>query len=620
MNKLKEYFGTVSQEQIKSNIRRIIASYRNIWDILIELIQNSADAIIDKYTFDKIDMGEISIEVDTVERKIRIKDNGCGIIAEDLSKILVTGASLKRAGSSGKYGFMGFGLTFVAFQSNYIKIESVNNKIYHSATYIDLYKVVFSDSDIPSSEEEKLFLQPIAKDEDTWTQIEIYFPEEIEDGSLNANLKLLFEFCKNKKLIEYILRTRSAVGLIDTIFEEKSNFKFSMNVNGNRYNITNRYMTNKEIVEALYPDDKTIYKIDGDYGAVINISEKMPEFQQRATRNCNLLYTTVDNESIGTQNPMKARLYIEGTSKENLNEYAKLIGIDGKSADEIGGFKIQNGIWLSINGLPTGIQIDKLDHGNYLPFTVVVDIIDSEIKKELDAGRKGITDYKVRLIREKVKEILTDKLFMQYRPYIVQADTRVSSPLYDPRREFEDILSKKEYNEKLKVNSYIPPNEEQEVISIFTEMIANSMLVGYTCKVVSSFRVYDGYYQYNVEKKDTSALYSVENTLGIVNSVFNKLGNVLNKDLVVEFKRDFECIYKDINKNLKDFSQIDLLVCWNVNYDKKDSIRKKYGDQIVEISPQSRYFYGTTNEIITSKRQNPLPVIELQKVLNLVTT
>ena len=151
-------------------------------------------------------------------------------------------------------------------------------------------------------------------------------------------------------------------------------------------------------------------------------------------------------------------------------------------------------------------------------------------------------------------------------------------------------------------------------------MIANSMLVGYTCKVVSSFRVYDGYYQYNVEKKDTSALYSVENTLGIVNSVFNKLGNVLNKDLVVEFKRDFECIYKDINKNLKDFSQIDLLVCWNVNYDKKDSIRKKYGDQIVEISPQSRYFYGTTNEIITSKRQNPLPVIELQKVLNLVTT
>lgn len=617
MNILREYFGKISEEQIKSNIRRIIASYRNVWDILVEVIQNSADAIIDKYGFEKIELGKIIIKIDTMKRKLLIEDNGCGISYENLSKILVTGASLKREGNKGRYGFMGFGLTFVAFQSKLIRIESTCDGLKHSATYKDLYKVVFEENEIPMSEEEKSCKKPIRDGLDSMTKIEIEFPDNISENSLNDNLNLLFKFCRNKELIEYIIRTRTAVGLLDTIFEDKKNFMFDFYVDEKKYDIDNTFFTNKELVQRLYPDDKRIYDIEGDYKSIIEISKSMPEYQQRAARSSLLLNTIVKDVTIGTRDPMKANLYIEGTSKENLNEYCKDIEIDGKNVDEYGGFKIQNGIWLAINGLPTGIQIDKLDHGTFLPYTCIVDIIDSNLKSELDAGRKGITDYKVKLIKDAVKNIMADKKFIEYRPYLLQVDTRVTNPFYDARNEYDSIFIKKNLRNIMKFNKYLPPNEEQEVISILIELVSNGILKGYSCKALSSYQVYDAYFNYSISKDQSGIGYSLENPIGISNNIFSKFGTSLNKDIIVEFKRDFECIYKDINKNIKDFSQIDLLICWDSNYSKRNEIRKKTGDQIVEVSPKDRYFYGTTHEVIT-KRQNPLPIIELKKIVELL--
>lgn len=78
-NILKEELSKQQISQIRSNIERIISSYRHIWDIYTELLQNSADAIIEKFGEDKIEQGRIELEINTEQREIIITDNGIGI-------------------------------------------------------------------------------------------------------------------------------------------------------------------------------------------------------------------------------------------------------------------------------------------------------------------------------------------------------------------------------------------------------------------------------------------------------------------------------------------------------------------------------------------------------------
>src|ERR687886_1991960 len=122
-NVLREELSKQEEEQIKSNIDRIISSYRHVWDIYTELLQNSADALLEKYG-DRFDRGTIKLEITTGSREIIISDNGVGIEEDNISRIIVTGKSLKREKNCGKFGFMGYGFTFVAFQTEYLKIES----------------------------------------------------------------------------------------------------------------------------------------------------------------------------------------------------------------------------------------------------------------------------------------------------------------------------------------------------------------------------------------------------------------------------------------------------------------------------------------------------------------
>ena len=106
-NVLREELSKQETSQIRSNIERIISSYRHIWDIYTELLQNSADAIIEQFGEENISQGKITLDINSDERTIIITDNGIGIEESTISKILVTGKSLKRERNSGKFGFMG---------------------------------------------------------------------------------------------------------------------------------------------------------------------------------------------------------------------------------------------------------------------------------------------------------------------------------------------------------------------------------------------------------------------------------------------------------------------------------------------------------------------------------
>lgn len=608
-NELLEKLHALNEKQAKSNIERIISSYRHTWDIFTELIQNSADAIIEEFGFENISQGKISLEVNKDERKIIVSDNGCGIHESDLSGILVTGESLKRKNNQGKYGFMGFGLTFIAFQSSYFNITSVKDGFKSSRSYSDLYKFIYEDGQLNPSEEESKSLQSSETDEPNGTTISIYFPSEFPDDGIESNLESAFYYTEYIDLFKTILRTRTAVGLLDTVFDGVDNFEFSLFLNDTEITVDNKFLTPREIIDTIFYEEARVYDIDAYSKTMVKFSESLPNHQRESMRQAILLDQVIDNVEIGHRNKIFARIHISSTSKNNLNRFNENHLRKNEFSEE-NGYEYLNGIWLAINGLPTGVCLDSFEHGNYLPFTVIVDIKDKNFQKELDAGRKGITERRAWQIKDKVKELLKTNKFIDYRKYILGNLNRIEDPLYDPKEALLSKFRNKNEHNFQGINPYLPPCEEQEVISLFHLLLHNNLIKGYKEKVISSKEVYDGLYDYLlIESEET--LYSSINYLGVDRGVFNMQGSRINKNnIVIEFKHSLHQIFSDITTGLKNLNQIDIIVCWEIE-------KKKIDENGSIISPKSirdNIYYASTHFLTHSQKSN-LPVIELKTII-----
>lgn len=608
-NELLDKLHALNEKQAKSNIERIISSYRHTWDIFTELIQNSADAIIEEFGFDNISNGKISLEVNKDERKIIISDNGCGIEESDLSGILVTGESLKRKNNQGKYGFMGFGLTFIAFQSCYFNITSVKNGFKSSRTYNDLYKFIYEDGELNPSDEESQNQQSIQTDESNGTVISIYFPQQFPDDGIESNLESAFYYTEYVDLFKTILRTRTAVGLLDTVFDRVENFEFSLYLNDAEIIVENKFLTPREIIGTIFHDEARVYEIEAYSKTMIKFSENLPNHQRESMRQAILLDEVIDNVEIGHRNKIYARIHISSTSKNNLNRFNE-IHLRKSEFSEENGYEYLNGIWLAINGLPTGVCLDSFEHGNYLPFTVIVDVKEKNFQKELDAGRKGITERRAWQIKEKVKELLKTHNFINYRKYILGNSNRIENPLYDPKEALLLKFRNKTMTTFHGINPYLPPCEEQEVISLFHLLLHKNIIIGYKEKVISSKEVYDGLYDYLlVESEDT--LYNPLNYLGVDRGVFNMHGSTINKNnIVIEFKHSLHQIFSDITTGLKNLNQIDIIVCWEIEKNKIDE-----NGSIINPKPIRDNIYYAATHFLTHSQKSNLPVIELKTLI-----
>jgi hypothetical protein len=610
-NVLREELSRQEEEQIKSNIDRIISSYRHVWDIYTELLQNSADALLEKYG-DRFDRGTIKLEINTGSREIIISDNGVGIEEDNISRIIVTGKSLKREKNCGKFGFMGYGFTFVAFQTEYLKIESVKNGHKASRTYRDLYKFVYDNGEVPNSYEEENNIEPKNVTEESGTVIKAKFPQSFPEETVEESLAAAFRIATSKETMSAVLRTKTIVGFLDPVFDEGKCFNFSLIIDNNKIDAKTGYLTTREIVSDVLNSSQNQFYNRELYESLVNATEQLPRSSKDQARKAILLEEKIKNVLIGTRNPLKARVLISATSKTHINHYnERFKGQEGLSSD----FAIDHGLWLSICGMPIGVCLDAFDKSDYLPYTVIVDIQDEWIRRELDAGRKGISAYRMNQIAEKVYELLRTSNFIKYRRYVVGGgDSRLTNPLYDPKKELRDKLVEKKRFDSVLVHKYFPPLEEQEVISLFFELIVKDILKGYKPVILSGYQVYDGLFNYALKQADDTE-YSNSNKLGIRKNIFVSNDGLLSKEILIEFKKSLNDVYKDIDTNRKDLSHIDILVCWDVNFDNRAKLQGDRGDILQEKDITMNVYYGVTHQLIGGGRQQPLPIIELKKIL-----
>ncbi|MDE6733562.1 MAG: ATP-binding protein [Oscillospiraceae bacterium] len=587
-------FLTFPISSIRRSIKDIDDSYRNSWDIYAELTQNAVDAIR-KMQAVCDEKGAIELTINARDKSIIIKDNGCGISADDIPNLL-------KLFSSGKWddkstvGEKGVGLKFAYFQSTFFEIISCDGATGGRAIIKDaLFWKQQTTDDMLKLDFEEISAEDIEKSiglkRGTKITLKGVNISGDEDGSENSIFKLKFEQLK------YVLRSATYLGNTSTIWEDDPNpigivlSYTDYSGEEHRETLENRFFLPTEIY-----DDKDIVDID--------------EFEKWLKEK--------DRSDVEKRNKLQNKiLVLKGTYQykgyrkiqywvcflptrrnwDTINEKNHLFE-DITDEKELQKWKQDNsyciftpGIYTATKGMPTGITVDQPTTGfsGYWPnfFMIFEDDLLS-----FDIGRKSIHGKIQTIYQTKAKEI-----FGRIVPYVTNYTSAI--PLPSPISTTFDRDAIRDYIKNLvPLESSIvafeknPAEQEASVAAVFYELIGNK-----TIKDIVP--IYSGYrHQY-----DLYAYY------------INASGKKEFK--IIEFKSHLRNITKDFPDATKVFAEMDYIVCWDVNdtdiqalFDFGITCEEKSKS---ELNPEN--FSGSVSHVLLAPNINPVYVIDLKKLV-----
>lgn len=554
---------------IRKSIRGIDDSYNNFWDILAELLQNSIDAI------NKRDdrKGLIKLKIDCISKEISIYDNGIGMKNENIPHLLCP-FSTDKENDFESIGEKGVGLKFVIFQSNLftLKTSYISNNLISNITIKNAAQWKNSITDetlkLESSTQEGHF---------DGTQITV---KGIENDTL---FNLSFNSMK------FILRTKTAVGNVLTIFDKEPNVNIQFEMIDNN---------GKSFCETL------------------NYKYWLPTECMKSSELCNLddfeEWLKKDRTDKEKRNYLKDKIiYKKGLIKHNGNRELKYWAcfvskrdvwnkisirenllssdiVDNEDRMQENFFNIHKpGIYTSVKGMPTGISIDAPSTG-YAGYWANIFILFEDSSLKFDIGRKSINGN-IKLIYQKyAKDIFKD--FTSYViKYIAGEPNLSANPSWDREDTKFTIDSMAKLNSNIVNFKNIPADYNASVAAIFYELIGAN-------KITNLIPVITGY-------KDKYDLYAYWE----------------NHFAVIEFKAHLKSIIKDFDNLEKCSNEIDYIVCWDVN-DQDVIAFNNLGIDLTEIT-YSPFSDAPVNHIplathtLSIPGANSIYIIDLKKVL-----
>jgi len=606
-----------SLELLHQNVEEVLRSYRHSSDILSELLQNSVDACLRKKEALENYNPEISIEIDTNENIVIVEDNGEGIPYDKLYDIIIPGGSLKKLGNT--YGYKGYGLTFLAFISKEINIKTLHNGKAYEIQFNNLFDWLLNPSknenNLKPTKYEKL--ENLSNLKETFTKVSLKLPigKYKENFPVLSSFDDFFEWVKEIKILEFVLRTRTAMGNVKAAMNEDfTKINFRVNLDGSIYEIPYEFL---EPLESMYMKGGRTFSLQ-EYIKNVFCEPRLGDKSYRG------LYEIKKDVKIGKNKQIffNAKIYICGrTAITKLNEEFQLPKVSNKISEN---FDLNTGVYLSIDGLPTGIKIDNWASkgASWQRYFILVDILDKTFSEQLDSGRKGISNYFATKIVEKIEEIIVKEKFdikCSVTPYTLQKLSKYLS-VKDDTDSFIDEENSNDINEIIdrwkkqkEINfdfkSIIKePMDENAVIVIFYELIVRDFIKGYHTLFISSQAKYDVGFKYYFENVTENDIFNEEiNPLGLNPSFLNK--RIPQKKLIGEFKIRLEDLLYDFDKNIKDITELDISIVWDFSREKIDELE----GIIREENPYGRKYYGVTH--ILTYRNKDLPIICLKSLI-----
>lgn len=657
MGLLNQYQSTFGEEQLKAEIQEVVRAYRHSWDIYSELLQNAVDSINRRYLIysdpeyylykefrerypeintDLDYRGEIKIIWDCEKRQLTVRDNGIGMDSKKIQNYILPKGSGKKIGKD--YGFKGYGLTFATFVSKEINIISkfIADPNIFQIKLNGCFGWLAKGEKFPNGAENepKKIEEPTVSD--SGTIITVTLEEEYSElYPAIASIDQMLDIIKKEKDIdklEYLLRSRTAIGNTRYLFGEQPIVPIDVSL---EVIIDGKVHTKKINYSYFHPKDHKLVKdLSYDFKDYVNNLKRVGFI-----KDFKALYYMQCGEEVGSQRKLTFDVAICAISQGRLSSIEAALGIND---DE--DFEITSGIYLAINGMPTGIRIDNWAErgGAFLKRYFVIVDTDISMSEQLDPGRKGVSKYYANLISDHVKKMFGQIIIEDSDPFGKYAgahlDTGKVTSEDDGYENFEELLesieeeiegySKEEKIILEKIQEYSSlnriPSTEQETIVLFYELLQQEIIKGYKTIYISGKATYDAAFTYKINLKE--AKNSKEDKLGVAPAIiqeqlsqgkkFYEPKNLRRtKKFCIEFKHTIGKLLSELEgKTEKDPSCIDLLICWDIDIPTNIS-QTSY--TLGEIHDSQRKYHGTTHTlgIIRAEGNTTIPCIVLKTVL-----
>lgn len=636
---LEEQAASNADTAVKIRLENIISSYKNSVDVLAEPIQNAMDAIVradDDGRYDGEDDPSLTVTIDTDEDTIAVEDNGRGFPLDELKDYIAPEGTNKRSlFTSGKVrGHKGVGLTFLAYGFNYFEVEAKAGGEPYRLTLKEGRDWVNGDdidaSTRPQAQIDRLDEDDLKLEGDRGTRVEVHADEASQPSQLSRAFN-------SAKMTQTILETQTAIGVLPPRDETHPSVDVElMYVNGDRENhpVDDSYRfphqklnddlddgesklktididgydyqeDDEQATEGVLPEDQSAYhgvyrsfdaddiadRITDDHtGEELQTPDEVKEYIREHELVTYVLYT-YSNEY---RKELKERWDVRGTRK--FHSPGVRIGTDGM---------------ISTWHRPSDLSYSAPRESRLWFVYHFQDVRPDTGRKDFPTEVHDVVDQTEQFLH---KSVVTDgKHFLRPTPSN-KSEVNSIAPL--EKALGKDDISSSETQDFGDLPQVKEPGEEQDAVAIFNQMIGMGIFRCYDPHYFSMRDDYDGFLKYNPDAVPSE-----------LRDVLPGSSDVSATDLniTLEFKQKGVDIIDHIVNETREWSEMDLLVCWELGGTDDtgdDSIKAQKewgGDTItfrVPTQQEDRRYAGVTHIAhLASKGNVPLHTISLKDVI-----
>jgi hypothetical protein len=617
---------------VKRQIRNILKSYTGWFDPLCELMQNALDAVDNRKRQDTKYTPAMWVKIDLKQNIISVTDNGIGFSEDQFRSFLAPNVSFKKQDDRGNKGV---GATYLGYGFNFLQIGTKTPDYYFVGVLKGGREWVEDDSGIkhrPKVQESKA--------------IHDIF-DAIEQGT-TFSLKLVGDFIRPKNLKwvgantvdqwEVVLKVKTALGGI----------YFGRECLLPKCHLTvvdeNGLETEKDITNCEYIYPHTVISPCKELKAIRNTQQDLIAKGKDGSRlpdsfyKLNGLYNYWTYEDIvsdsgefrGDLNDQQKKL----AEKYKLSFYGFFgysTDIWDKYNDDTVGLRkgeriLRGGIQLATNCMPQG-ELLIIPLTRNIGYQNVAHVVVHFDKADPDLGRKGFQP-ELKGLAEQLGIAIVNK-FMNWRK-LLKKETGAPPDIIGLKN-IHDWIQEQEEHEKthpLKIKRedvFLPmkepaitsePTSEQDVISLFNQLLAGGVIRGIKLMATSAHQQYDGIYRFCLTKPLDNHIYDKDtNPLGILKSGAKQ--EYVSAPGILEYKYSFDGLIEEIEKGDKNERDVQLLIAWEMG--SKWPTRYEITPLLHFDNLQHRYFHGGTHIIKSSSTSDTVfPAVILSELINYI--
>ena len=616
---------------IKRQIKNILKSYTGWFDPFSELIQNALDALETRAAGDDDFTPKLWIRIDLKNKSLSVTDNGIGFSEDEFKTFLAPNISFK---SQENRGNKGVGATYLAYGFNFLQVGTKSPDYEFIGTLTDGRKWVETENTTGS--------RPTVQQEDK----ALHSPFTEIDRGATFTLRLVGEFIYPKDLSQLVANTANQWSSILRIKTPLGGIYFEVEPPKIQCALTVIDQTAKETTKVLR-DCKYIFPHEV-FKDCLDLDEIRSARDAREKQNKDPdtlpgkyferegLHTYWDTNSLISDN-IGVGVRLNDDQKELARQYklkcyaffcstVKLWEIynEGELGVRKGREILKGGLQLATNTMPQGelILIPLTRNIGYQHTTHIVIHLE---QADPDLGRKGFQPEIEQLAKDISNHIVTS--FSERWWKHLKKATGALPDIGNKAKLHQWIRQLERHEEQnpltiTREDSFLPlkkpsitaePTSEQDVISLFNQLLAGGVIRGIRLMATSQHDQYDGIFRLHIEEPFESYQFDKDkNPLGLNSNTFEE---ITSEPRLLEYKYSFDALIEDFQKEIKREQDLELVVAWELGKDWATRYR---------ITPLLHYdylhlrpFHGSTHIISQQSTGDPIfPIIILSELID----